>query len=68
MDTKIVKDLEKRLWDTADELRANTIYNLGEIYEYFLGNFALAEGQDGGILYSQDSSAIYGIGIEANRG
>jgi len=24
MDTKTIKDLEKRLWDTADELRANT--------------------------------------------
>ena len=30
----------------------STIDILGEIYEYFLGNFALAEGKDGGTFYT----------------
>ena len=29
----------------------STIDIFGEIYEYFLGNFALAEGKDGGTFY-----------------
>ena len=37
-----------------------TIDIFGQIYEYFLGNFALAEGKDGGALYSCYSCSVYG--------
>ncbi len=37
MDTKTIKDLEKRLWDTADELRANTGLKASEYSTPILG-------------------------------
>ncbi|MCF6464755.1 class I SAM-dependent DNA methyltransferase [Clostridium sp. Cult2] len=37
MDTKTIKDLEKRLWDTADELRANTGLKSSEYSTPILG-------------------------------
>ena len=37
MDTKTIRDLEKRLWDTADELRANTGLKASEYSTPILG-------------------------------
>ena len=37
MDTKTIKYLEKRLWDTADELRANTGLKASEYSTPILG-------------------------------
>jgi type I restriction enzyme M protein len=37
LDTKTIKDLEKRLWDTADELRANTGLKASEYSTPILG-------------------------------
>ena len=37
MDTKTIKDLEKRLWYTADELRANTGLKASEYSTPILG-------------------------------
>ena len=60
--------LEKRLWDSADQFRANSALKaqeysgpipatvdydaFGHIYEYFLGEFARNEGQKGGEFYT----------------
>lgn len=35
----------------------------GEIYEYFLGNFALAEGKDGGAFYTSASVVQYMVNV-----
>ena len=43
----------------------STIDIFGEIYEYFLGNFALAEGKGGGTLYACNCCQIYGRSIES---
>jgi type I restriction enzyme M protein len=37
MNTQTIKDLEKRLWDTADELRANTGLKASEYSTPILG-------------------------------
>ena len=53
--------LEKQLWKTADKLRKNidaAEYKhivLGRVFEYFLGEFALAEGKQGGQFYTPRS-------------
>jgi type I restriction enzyme M protein len=48
--------LEKRLWDAANQLRANSDYDtFGRVYEYFLGEFAMSEGQGGGEFYTPSS-------------
>ena len=40
-----------------------TIDIFGEIYEYFLGNFALAEGKDGGTFYTPASVVKYMVSV-----
>ena len=35
----------------------------GEIYEYFLGNFALAEGKDGGTFYTPATVVRYMVEV-----
>lgn len=40
-----------------------TIDIFGEIYEYFLGAFALAEGRDGGTFYTPASVVQYMVGV-----
>lgn len=40
-----------------------TIDIFGEIYEYFLGNFALAEGKDGGAFYTPASVVRYMVEV-----
>ena len=40
-----------------------TIDIFGEIYEYFLGNFALAEGKDGGSFYTPASVVRYMVEV-----
>jgi type I restriction-modification system DNA methylase subunit len=47
--------LEKRLWEAADQLRANSGLTFGRIYEYFLGEFARTEGQKGGEFFTPSS-------------
>ncbi len=55
--------LEKRPWGAADQFRANTGLKaqeysgpiLGLIYEYFLGDFARAEGHKGAEFYTPGS-------------
>ena len=40
-----------------------TIDIFGEIYEYFLGNFALSEGKDGGAFYTPASVVRYMVNV-----
>ena len=40
-----------------------TIDIFGEIYEYFLGNFALAEGRDGGAFYTPSTVVRYMVNV-----
>ena len=42
-----------------------TIDIFGEIYEYFLGNFALAEGKDGGAFYTPATVVRYMVEVLA---
>ena len=41
----------------------STIDIFGEIYEYFLGNFALAEGKDGGAFYTPATVVRYMVNV-----
>ena len=41
----------------------STIDIFGEIYEYFLGNFALAEGKDGGAFYTPATVVQYMVNV-----
>lgn len=41
----------------------STIDIFGEIYEYFLGNFALAEGKDGGTFYTPATVVQYMVNV-----
>lgn len=41
----------------------STIDIFGEIYEYFLGNFALAEGKDGGTFYTPATVVRYMVEV-----
>lgn len=40
-----------------------TIDIFGEIYEYFLGNFALSEGKDGGVFYTPATVVRYMVNV-----
>ncbi len=40
-----------------------TIDIFGQIYEYFLGNFALAEGKDGGAFYTPSTVVQYMVEV-----
>ena len=40
-----------------------TVDIFGEIYEYFLGNFALAEGKDGGTFYTPATVVRYMVSV-----
>ena len=42
-----------------------TVDIFGEIYEYFLGNFALAEGKDGGTFYTPATVVRYMVSVFA---
>lgn len=41
----------------------STLDTFGEIYEYFLGNFALAEGKDGGTFYTPATVVRYMVEV-----
>lgn len=41
----------------------STVDIFGEIYEYFLGNFALAEGKDGGTFYTPATVVRYMVNV-----
>ena len=54
MDTKTIKDLEKRLWDTADELRANTGLKASEYSTPILGLIFLKFADSKYTLYEEE--------------
>ncbi len=58
----VVKKLLKAFKDIPDN---TTIDIFGEIYEYFLGNFALAEGQGGGEFFTPSSVVRYMVEVLA---
>lgn len=46
------------------DIPENTTLDIfGEIYEYFLGNFALAEGRDGGTFYTPATVVMYMVEV-----
>lgn len=59
MDTKTIKDLEKRLWDTADELRANTGLKSSEYSTPILGLIFLKFADSKYAEYEEEINAEY---------
>lgn len=59
MDTKTIKDLEKRLWDTADELRANTGLKSSEYSTPILGLIFLKFANSKYAEYEEEINAEY---------
>ena len=48
-----IGEIEKRLWSSADNLRANSPFaSNGRIYEYFLTQFADQKAHDGGEFFT----------------
>lgn len=61
-DKTVLKKLLKNFKDIPDDI---SIDLFGEIYEYFLGNFALAEGQGGGEFFTPSSVVHYMVEVIA---
>ena len=61
-DKTVLKKLLKTFKDIPDDI---SIDLFGEIYEYFLGNFALAEGQGGGEFFTPSSVVRYMVEVLA---
>ncbi|QTH41653.1 N-6 DNA methylase [Cohnella sp. LGH] len=61
-DKTVLKKLLKNFKDIPDDI---SIDLFGEIYEYFLGNFALAEGQGGGEFFTPSSVVRYMVEVLA---
>lgn len=61
-DKTVLKKLLKAFKDIPDDI---SIDLFGEIYEYFLGNFALAEGQGGGEFFTPSSVVRYMVEVLA---
>jgi len=55
-DKTVLKKLLKSFKDIPDDISIDVF---GEIYEYFLGNFALAEGQGGGDFFTPSTVVRY---------
>lgn len=51
-DTSLLAELLRLIGDIPDDIEGDA---LGKIYEYFLGNFAFAEGQRGGVFFTPTS-------------
>ena len=57
-------DLLARVIKVFKDIPENIEIDLfGEIYEYFLGNFALAEGKDGGTFYTPSTVVRYMVNV-----
>jgi type I restriction enzyme M protein len=61
-DKTVLKKLLKNFKDIPDNISIDVF---GEIYEYFLGNFALAEGQGGGEFFTPSSVVRYMVEVLA---
>lgn len=61
-DKTVLKKLLKNFKDIPDDISIDVF---GEIYEYFLGNFALAEGQGGGEFFTPSSVVRYMVEVLA---
>lgn len=61
-DKTVLKKLLKNFKDIPDDINIDLF---GEIYEYFLGNFALAEGQGGGEFFTPSSVVRYMVEVLA---
>lgn len=57
------RDVFTTNYDTLLERAADKVSIFGEIYEYFLGNFALAEGKDGGTFYTPATVVQYMVNV-----
>lgn len=64
-DKTVLKKLLKTFKDIPEDI---SIDLFGEIYEYFLGNFALAEGQGGGEFFTPSSVVKYMVEVLAPTG
>lgn len=64
-DKTVLKKLLKTFKDIPEDI---SIDLFGEIYEYFLGNFALAEGQGGGEFFTPSSVVRYMVEVLAPTG
>jgi type I restriction enzyme M protein len=54
--TRLDKTVPKQLLKNFSNIPKDASYDMfGQIYEYFLGKFALAEGQQGGVFYTPTS-------------
>ena len=61
---QLVPDEEPNIVRIFKDIPENsTIDIFGEIYEYFLGNFALAEGKDGGTFYTPSTVVRYMVEV-----
>lgn len=61
-DSTVLKKLLKTFKDIPDDISIDVF---GEIYEYFLGNFALAEGQGGGEFFTPSTVVRYMVEVLA---
>lgn len=61
-DKTVLKKLLKTFKDIPDDISIDVF---GEIYEYFLGNFALAEGQGGGEFFTPPTVVRYMVEVLA---
>jgi len=61
-DKTVLKKLLKTFKDIPDDISIDVF---GEIYEYFLGNFALAEGQGGGEFFTPSTIVRYMVEVLA---
>lgn len=61
-DKTVLKKLLKTFKDIPDDISIDVF---GEIYEYFLGNFALAEGQGGGEFFTPSTVVRYMVEVLA---
>lgn len=64
-DKTVLKKLLKNFKDIPEDI---SIDLFGEIYEYFLGNFSLAEGQSGGEFFTPSSVVRYMVEVLAPTG
>lgn len=64
-DKTVLKKLLKTFKDIPEDINIDLF---GEIYEYFLGNFALAEGQGGGEFFTPSSVVRYRVEVLAPTG
>ena len=59
-DPELLSDIVQIFKDIPEDI---SIDLFGEIYEYFLGNFALSEGKDGGTFYTPASVVKYMVEV-----